>query len=290
MEDSTEVSKYFMPFDVIVASHGGKWGVFPALEICGFEDMVYASEDSNPFIYDGWVIARNGDSRTDPETYEAFILLKKENRWNALRVTRGTAICLPEEEGLDSETPEALIEKLEEKYSIRLHMREDSDHTIKGGEAPAEFDVEKNFLVHYDMFLKDPSMCGEHVRLIQMAIGLEQYNCDRTHLYAAAHGDPYATVLLGRELFLELREYSDKRDKDEEVFTKEEKERLDALLDTCLGYLRLGKKYADEKGNKTMGDIAVALFDCADAIPRFVVKSGGVPSLGRFPFPFPKKK
>ena len=182
------------------------------------------------------------------------------------------------------------IEKLDEKYSIRLHMREDSDHMIIGGEAPAEFDVEKNFLVHYDMFLKDPSMCGEHVRLIQMAIGLEQYNCDRTHLYAAAHGDPYATVLLGRELFLELREYSDKRDKDEEVFTKEEKERLDALLDTCLGYLRLGKKYADEKGNKTMGDIAVALFDCADAIPRFVVKSGGVPSLGRFPFPFPKKK
>lgn len=293
VDDSTELSKYLKPFDVILAGHDGKWGVFPAIEICGCEDALYASDDSKPFIYDDWMIVRNGESRADPETYEAFILFRKEGLWNAFRVTRDSAIRLFEEEGLVSETPEALIEKLEGKYGIRLHIRLDRNSSIDGVEAPeefdeeasAEFDVEKDFLrPYYPTFADDLSMYAKNVRLIQMAIGLERYTCGKSFIYAAAHKDPYAAVLLGRDLFIRLREVSEKRKQDKEAFNEEGLEAYDAMLDTCLGYLRLGKQYADEKGDKTIGDIAVALYEYACGIPRFVVRKSNGPGLRQIPY------
>lgn len=292
------VSKYrcFAP-DVILASHDGRWGVLPAVVKGGDSDALYASADGDPFVYDDWVTVRSGERGDDPETCEVFVLLK-DGLWKALRVTRvENGICLPEEEGLASETPAALIGKLDEKYGIRLHVLEEraglaaeaeASGKIDAGEVrpPAEFDVEKDFLSRYSGYLDDPSMYGDRVRLIQMAIGLEMYSIGTDFIYAAAHGDPHAAVLLGRDLYFRLSAISERRESGEETFAEKQLELYDALRDTCLGYLRLGKKYADEKGNMTMGDIAGALYEYADAIPRFKARTA---PLGTFP-PIPPKK
>ena len=267
-DDSAIKGRGFVP-DVLLACHNGKWGVIPALEICSESSAVFASADSNPFTYDDYEVARSEENNDNQEPVEVFILLKKDGDWKAMRVEHGPSVLLEEEQPV-SNTSEDLVTELDEKYSVHLHLQEKA--TAPDEKLP-EFDIYENFLNRY-------IYNGKTIRLTKMLIGLEPYEYDKAFMFAAAHKEPYATILMGRELLAMVQGFSEKRDEADETRLA----RYDAMLETCKAYLMLGKQYAEEKGDATLADIAEALYDEACEVYTFSKKNRASRPLCRPPY------
>lgn len=254
IDASDSVAKYDgFSSDVLIGCHDGKWGLLSSISIITEGSAEFASEDGTPFIYDNYDVVRSGEWGDDPDSYEVFILLQKDSKWKALRLTRGkdTPVSLPEEPNLEVDSKETLIKQLEERYGIKLHVQAREDYSIDEENELREFDDQKDFMRRY-------VLDNDYIRLIQLAIGVESYSFDTSFIYAAAHHNLYATILIGKEILDNTR---NKLKKKKELDSYET-----TLLKTSIEYLRLGKEYADKAENKTMSDIAAALLDDAETI------------------------
>lgn len=258
IDDSDRIGKYDdYCADVLIKKHDGKWGVFPSVSINGMGCADWASENDNPFIYEDYLIASSGEFGEDPNTYETFLLLKNGALWEAHRVVEGTEspISLPIEDGLSFEDEKVLVDKLEQKYGISLHVQERYNIPNEEDECTV-FDDNKEFVRRY-------TLSGDNKRFIKMLFGMEPYMPDMSYLYAAAHKNVYATILIGKNILDDFLK-QDKEGKQEKLNDYEK-----ALLDCCMDYLSLGKQYAEIAHNTTMSDIADVLLDEAQDIRIF---------------------
>ncbi|MCR4859994.1 MAG: hypothetical protein K5910_04960 [Bacteroidales bacterium] len=245
--------------DILVMEHNGKWGVFPRISFNGMGCADWASENDRPFVYDDYLVASSGVFGDDePDTYETFLLLKEDGLWKAFRDTRGTdaAIDLPEETGLSFGDVDAVLKGLEERYALALKVQDRQD---MGNDEPV-FDTTMDFVKQY-------SIHGENRRFIEMIFGLEKYSPDKACLYAAAHQNAVAAILIGKSLLDGIR----KADKDGEFLDDYGK----AVLGSSIDYLTSGKRYAEQSGDTTMADIAEVFLDQARMTKTFGTQRKG---------------
>ena len=236
--------------DVLIMRHGSKWGLFPTFEITGQGCADWASINDTPFIYDSIKILSYKDPKRFNESFDSFILLKEQENWKAVRIEkgRGSEIELPLESGLESSSDSFLIEQLEQKYGVKFDVH-DVSISSPDKEEPKEFDVFKDFKWNF--------WGGDEIELLRAVIGNYEYELSMPYLYAAAHKDEYATLLIGKSL---LKDVPKKR-VEKDANGKDLIEFDDTILERSVSYLELAKKYADEVGNKTISDIARVYLD-----------------------------
>ncbi len=238
--------------DVLIYRHGPKWGLFPALEIIG-QCADWASENDNPFIYDSFRILYSENS--DPYI-DSFILLKKDGIWRAVSIVYGqdTEIELPLEPGLESDTDDILLHALEERYGIKLihrvPAREIDEPGSKNQDERREFDFDKDFIGSL-------GLGWSKFDVLKLILGFDDYDLSLPYLYAAAHKNAYAAILIGKSLFKDVPEQTD---------TCSINDFHDTVLDCSLNYFKLAKGYADEAEDKTASDIASAFIEEAEYV------------------------
>ena len=265
--------------DVLIMKHESKWGLFPMLEITGQGCADWASTNDTPFIYDSFKILSYKDPERYNETFDSFILLNEKDKWSAVKIVKGKEreIELPVEPDLESCSDSMIIQKLEQKYGIVLEVKEVSNSYSddeEDEEVPV-FDDDKDFMKRFDLI-------GDDKTFLRLIIGLDQYDLGRDFLYAVAHKNMYAAILIGKSLLSDIPRRIAKRDSTEQEKELEEamKHHHDIVLNTCMDYFKLGKKYAVQSGNTIMSEIADVYIEEA----QDVYNSRHPKPLGKLPF------
>lgn len=136
--------------------------------------------------------------------------------------------------------------------------------------------------------MKRFDLIGDDKTFLRLIIGLDKYDLGRDFLYAVAHKNMYAAILIGKSLLSDIPRRIAKKDSTEQEKVLEEamSHHHDIVLNTCMDYFKLGKQYADQSGNAIMSQIADVYIEEA----QDVYKSRHPKPLGKLPFLKDRKK
>ena len=246
MSDDLHFSDCFS--DVLILQHGEKWGFFPRIA-CSGGSVDWASIDSQPFQYEDFRATIDYSGIGEADEF-GLIFLKKDGRWGAIKAVDHipSPVIIESFLPFEYDTFDSILEAASHKCGHRIDVKLVSDRIVD--EAPA-FDVKADFMSKF-------SLTDDTRSVLDVVLGMSGYELDKDILYAAAHHNPYALIIVGRKLYEEEKE------------TREGWYSSDSAKVQCArSYLKLAVVAARSENNKTLEEIAEAMLYSLPSMTRF---------------------